>query len=80
MRVVPCYDRIMTTSDYVRMISSVHVSDPTLLQSAIPEDMVHLVNRGTLGVVLAVPTLCLISVTEVRCGELSLAGPGFTTW
>lgn len=69
-----CYDRIMSGTDYVRMVRAptYRTTDPSLLEFAIPEDLVHLVNRGTVGALVAVPTFMLLMWTEVMlCMHLS---------
>ena len=69
-----CYDRIMSGTDYVRMVRAptYRTTDPSLLEFAIPEDLVHLVNRGTVGALVAVPTFLLLMWTETMlCMHLS---------
>lgn len=75
-RVGQCYNKVMVQRDYVRMLAY-HAANPAALESVVPEDTVYLVTRGSAAVLLSIPVLLLVTLTEaLLCLHLERGRPG----
>lgn len=79
-KVIACFTgggRIFSQDAYRRIQMSRRQIDQEVLPLSITEDLTHLVIRGTAGVIVSVPALLLLTISEVLlCAYLETGRPG----